>query len=958
MSTISNIKDRCRLCYTLLKDTFHYKLCTHHFYNIYTLRDLIPTASSPLLPTFSSYHPLHHWHSSTNPLSCKIRYRDLIVQYLCIQLPDDIENDQYSHIICYSCSDLLNKLYLTYQTFSTTQKLLCCKYRKTLQIVNQQLHYYELKVLTKKSVSITANIVKRKRSYSTSDLLVKSKQNEQRCRTQSVSLAKISNFEPHVLSCKENLDSSSMESVISSETIVTAAAQTEAATVSTTTRSKRKSAPKHIQLSNNTNNGAKSLQLIVKMPTTLLKTTQEKMTTRNSLFQQKILTSSISKYRTSPRKKLHSNSDSHDNSTSQNKKKKFKKTSKKSFIVEQLEIKNVIAQANELSPLSMKTNGEDNKSSINNYRCINLLKETVKKNDLANTSNLLFNEHNDVRTPTANTTDYYDRSSISTVQSPLNLSNSTITLTSASSSCSSSRLLNSFVDRTMKGNQIERIAALLLPNTNTLDGESNIMGDGGTDKDTIPSSKQTPSVDIGDNTPSVSSATLLGNPSNHIRTRGRRKCDKIPILTVNSSSSKTSPSICVSTAPTSLLSPSPSPLLLLSSPPSTSLSPRTTPPPVLTSISPSIVPSALKSTRKSPSPTLINDDQDDSSVSSTPSSHSSCNESISTRKTGSRQTSDSKQQNLTPSILTTPTSNGLTITAINQTGQKQIFMAKQLGNLKKYQCGLCEKVVTNIQIHVRRHTNDKPYPCAYCEKRFTNSGDLQIHTRIHTGEKPYNCPLCLKSYRTIGNFNSHVKTHDSGVRPHRCDICNLTFDIPKDWYSHLRSSHRSLIPANSSISPTSTTTTVTTTNARNFLKNSTSTSGATTTITQSSSVQKETEIFFPNKVKLEPVDKCDELNNVSDEEEEQEETDDEEIHDLEDENQRYDEEPLNFSIKTDHNDILLTCNNNMNDNRHKRTKRTLSKLEPNKKMRKPSSQYDIIDDQSTKNLLTAPLIHS
>jgi hypothetical protein len=65
---------------------------------------------------------------------------------------------------------------------------------------------------------------------------------------------------------------------------------------------------------------------------------------------------------------------------------------------------------------------------------------------------------------------------------------------------------------------------------------------------------------------------------------------------------------------------------------------------------------------------------------------------------------------LSATISTTPTAEGLTITAINQTGQKQVFMAKQLGNLKKYQCGLCEKVVTNIQIHVRRHTNDKPYP--------------------------------------------------------------------------------------------------------------------------------------------------------------------------------------------------------------------------------------------------------
>ena len=89
-------------------------------------------------------------------------------------------------------------------------------------------------------------------------------------------------------------------------------------------------------------------------------------------------------------------------------------------------------------------------------------------------------------------------------------------------------------------------------------------------------------------------------------------------------------------------------------------------------------------------------------------------------------------KDLSSSILATPTAEGLAITAINQTGQKQVFMAKQLGNLKKYQCGLCDKIVTNIQIHVRRHTNDKPYPCTYCEKRFTNSGDLQIHVRIHT----------------------------------------------------------------------------------------------------------------------------------------------------------------------------------------------------------------------------------
>ncbi|CAF0936329.1 unnamed protein product [Adineta steineri] len=299
-----------------------------------------------------------------------------------------------------------------------------------------------------------------------------------------------------------------------------------------------------------------------------------------------------------------------------------------------------------------------------------------------------------------------------------------------------------------------------------------------------------------------------------------------------------------------------------------------------------------------PSPSLDEVDDDEYSIGGA--SDDSSNTSISinrpiihTNTHINNNTIPNVNKNLPTSISTTPTAEGLTITAINQTGQKQIFMAKQLGNLKKYQCGLCEKIVTNIQIHVRRHTNDKPYPCTYCEKRFTNSGDLQIHVRIHTGEKPYACPLCLKSYRTIGNFNSHVKTHDSGTRPHRCELCNQIFPIPKDWYSHLRSSHRSR------------TANTTTTNNNNITPPSSTlnSTNTTTTVTQPlfsnclSSQQQHNEIFIPNKVKLEPINRSqlkinssNDKNSLNDDDDDQEPVNMSKKEDLSDEEEEHDDE--------------------------------------------------------------------
>ena len=114
MTTGTSIKDRCRLCYTRLKDAsfLHHKIwCAQHHNRIYNIYKRRP-----------------------------FRYRDLIVRYLCINIPEHNLNDHYSNVICGTCATLLTKLESAYQTFEQTQKLIRSKYRKTSQIIRYQLN--------------------------------------------------------------------------------------------------------------------------------------------------------------------------------------------------------------------------------------------------------------------------------------------------------------------------------------------------------------------------------------------------------------------------------------------------------------------------------------------------------------------------------------------------------------------------------------------------------------------------------------------------------------------------------------------------------------------------------------------------------------------------------------------------------------------------------------------------
>jgi len=45
-----------------------------------------------------------------------------------------------------------------------------------------------------------------------------------------------------------------------------------------------------------------------------------------------------------------------------------------------------------------------------------------------------------------------------------------------------------------------------------------------------------------------------------------------------------------------------------------------------------------------------------------------------------------------------------------------------------------------------------------CDKASCHSSDLERHMRIHTNERPYECDVCEKRYRHSDGLKYHMRT--------------------------------------------------------------------------------------------------------------------------------------------------------------------------------------------------------
>ncbi len=115
---------------------------------------------------------------------------------------------------------------------------------------------------------------------------------------------------------------------------------------------------------------------------------------------------------------------------------------------------------------------------------------------------------------------------------------------------------------------------------------------------------------------------------------------------------------------------------------------------------------------------------------------------------------------------------------------------------KPFECPVCLSTFATrsaLRIHEKNHTGEEQHICQTCDLACVSQSALEKHWLVHTGEKPFDCPVqCGKSFKQKSQVNYHVKTVHGDVAPrdrprnHVCLHCSAAFTTASTLRKHAR----------------------------------------------------------------------------------------------------------------------------------------------------------------------------